>query len=247
MREDQIVSEVSNLINLFAEFYSVFNLEYSIELSTRPEENYIGSIEVWDKSEKALAEACEHAGMKYKINPGDGALWSKIRLQDSMNHWQCGTIQLDMNYRRFEITYIDENGEKKRPVMLHRAIYGSLERFIGILIEHYGGAFPTWLAPVQVKLIPVNNDYHLEFVNKVKKLLLAEDIRVEIDSREEKLGYKIREAQTKKIPYQLVCGDNEVNYNQLTYRKYGQKEQVTVSIEEFVEMIKAEIKSLGKA
>ena len=142
--------------------------------------------------------------------------------------WQCGTIQLDMNLpERFEITYIDENGEKKRPVMLHRAIYGSLERFIGILIEHYGGAFPTWLAPVQVKLIPVNNDYHLEFVNKVKKLLLAEDIRVEIDSREEKLGYKIREAQTKKIPYQLVCGDNEVNYNQLTYRKYGQKEQVT--------------------
>ena len=252
MREDQIVSEVSNLINLFAEFYSVFNLEYSIELSTRPEENYIGSIEVWDKSEKALAEACEHAGMKYKINPGDGAFYGPkldFKIKDSMNRiWQCGTIQLDMNLpERFEITYIDENGEKKRPVMLHRAIYGSLERFIGILIEHYGGAFPTWLAPVQVKLIPVNNDYHLEFVNKVKKLLLAEDIRVEIDSREEKLGYKIREAQTKKIPYQLVCGDNEVNYNQLTYRKYGQKEQVTVSIEEFVEMIKAEIKSLGKA
>lgn len=252
MREDQIVSEVSNLIRLFAEFYSVFNLEYHIELSTRPEENYIGSIEVWERSEKALADACVAAGKTFKVNPGDGAFYGPkldFKIKDSMNRiWQCGTIQLDMNLpERFDIFYIDENGEKRRPVMLHRAIYGSIERFIGILIEHYGGAFPTWLAPVQVKLIPVNNDLHLDYVNKLKELFIDEDIRVEVDSREEKLGYKIREAQTKKIPYQLVCGDNEVNNNVVTYRKYGQKDQVSVSIEEFIKMIKHEINTLGKA
>lgn len=251
MREDQIISEVGNLIKLFDEIYSVFDLSYHIELSTRPEDKYIGSIEVWDRAEKALAEACEAVGKTYKVNPGDGAFYGPkldFKLRDSMNRiWQCGTIQLDMNLpERFDISYIDENGQKKRPVMLHRAIYGSLERFIGILIEHYGGAFPTWLAPVQVKLIPVNNEYHLEYVEKIKNLLFDEDIRVEVDSREEKLGYKIREAQTKKIPYQLVIGDNEVKNNLLTYRKYGKQESITVSIEEFVVMIKSEIKNLGK-
>ncbi|MCK9470948.1 MAG: threonine--tRNA ligase [Bacilli bacterium] len=251
MREDQIIEEVGNLIRLFDEIYSVFNLKYHIELSTRPLDKYIGSVEVWDKSEKALADACESVGKSYKVNPGDGAFYGPkldFKLRDSMNRiWQCGTIQLDMNLPvRFDISYIDENGEKKRPVMLHRAIYGSLERFIGILIEHYGGAFPTWLAPVQVKLIPVNNQYHLDYVEKIKELLLDEDIRVEVDSREEKLGYKIREAQTKKIPYQLVIGDNEVKNNQLTFRQYGKQESTTVSIEQFVMMIKSEIKNLGK-
>lgn len=251
MREDQIIEEVGNLIRLFDEIYSVFNLKYHIELSTRPLDKYIGSVEVWDKSEKALADACESVGKSYKVNPGDGAFYGPkldFKLRDSMNRiWQCGTIQLDMNLPvRFDISYIDENGEKKRPVMLHRAIYGSLERFIGILIEHYGGAFPTWLAPVQVKLIPVNNQYHLDYVEKIKELLLNEDIRVEVDSREEKLGYKIREAQTKKIPYQLVIGDNEVKNNQLTFRQYGKQESTTVSIEQFVMMIKSEIKNLGK-
>ena len=142
--------------------------------------------------------------------------------------WQCGTIQLDMNLPvRFDISYIDEKGEKKRPVMLHRALLGSIERFIGIIIEHFGGAFPTWLAPVQVKLIPVNNEYHLEYAKKIEKILKENDIRVEIDEREEKLGYKIREAQTKKISYQLVCGDNEVKSDTLTYRKYGEKDSFT--------------------
>lgn len=251
MRVDQIVEEVGNLIKLFDEIYSVFNLSYHIELSTRPEEKYIGSIEVWDKSEAALAKACESVGKTYKINPGDGAFYGPkldFKLRDSMNRiWQCGTIQLDMNLpERFDLTYIAEDGEKKRPVMLHRAIFGSLERFIGIITEHYGGAFPTWLAPVQVKLIPVNNQYHLDFVNKIKNQLLAEDIRVEVDAREEKLGYKIREAQTKKIPYQLVCGDNEVNNNLLTYRKYGEAQTETVSIPDFINKLKKEISSLGK-
>ena len=251
MREDQIIEEVGKLIKLFDEIYSVFDLEYNIELSTRPEEKYIGSIETWEKSEKALAEACKSVGKNYKVNEGDGVFYGPkldFKLRDSMNRiWQCGTIQLDMNLpTRFDISYIDENGQKARPVMLHRAIYGSLERFIGILIEHYGGAFPTWMAPVQVKLIPVNNQYHLEFVNKVKDLLFEEGIRVEVDNREEKLGYKIREAQTKKIPYQLVCGDNEVKNNELTFRKYGEQKSTTVSIDEFIKMIKLEIKRMGK-
>ena len=163
MRKDQIEKEVVSLIKLFDEIYSTFGLTYHIELSTRPVDKYIGSIEIWDYSEKALARACKKAGKDYKLNPGDGAFYGPkldFKIRDSMNRiWQCGTIQLDMNLpERFDLTYVAEDGSKVRPVMLHRAIYGSLERFIGILIEHYGGAFPTWLAPVQVKLIPVNLD-----------------------------------------------------------------------------------------
>ena len=160
--------------------------------------------------------------------------------------WQCGTIQLDMNLpERFELTYVAEDGSKKRPVMIHRALFGSLERFIGILIEHYAGAFPTWLAPVQVKLIPVSNEHHLDYVNKVKEMLLDKNIRVEVDEREEKLGYKIREAQTKKIPYQLVVGDNEVQNDLLTVRKYGSKDTETLGLNEFIEKLCEEIKTLG--
>jgi len=251
MREDQIVSEVCELIRLYDEVYSVFNLEYNIELSTRPEEKYIGSVEVWDRSEKALAEACTKAGKAFKVNEGDGAFYGPkldFKLKDSMNRiWQCGTIQLDMNLPvRFDISYIDEKGEKKRPVMLHRALLGSIERFIGVITEHFGGAFPTWLSPVQVKLIPVNNEYHSEYARKIEKILKSHDIRVETDYREEKLGYKIREAQTKKIPYQLVCGDNEVKNNTLTYRKYGEKDSFNLSVDDFVSKIVEEIKTLGK-
>jgi threonyl-tRNA synthetase len=251
MTEEMIVDEVVKLIKLFDEVYETFDLKYHIELSTRPVDKYIGTVDVWDRSEAALADACRLAGKEFKLNPGDGAFYGPkldFKLRDSMNHiWQCGTIQLDMNLPvRFDLNYIAEDGEKKRPVMLHRAIFGSLERFIGVLIEHYGGAFPTWLAPVQVKLIPVNNKYHLDFVNELKKKLFINDIRVEVDDRDEKLGYKIREAQTKKIPYQLVCGDNEVNNNVLTYRKYGSTDTVTVTVNEFISMITDEIRSLGK-
>ena len=161
--------------------------------------------------------------------------------------WQCGTIQLDMNLpERFDLTYIDSNGEKKRPVMLHRALYGSIERFIGILIEHYAGAFPTWMAPVQVKAIPVNLEFHSEYVKKLNKKLVDQGIRSELDLRDEKLGYKIREAQTRKVPYQIVIGDNEVAAEQVTYRKYGEQAQVTVLVDDFIDMIQAEIKNLGK-
>ena len=251
MREDQIKDEVANLIRLYDEIYSVFNLSYHIELSTRPENKYIGSIDVWNKAEEALAEACKASGKEFKINPGDGAFYGPkldFKLRDSMNRiWQCGTIQLDMNLpERFDLTYIDENGEKVRPIMLHRALLGSFERFIGILIEHFGGAFPTWLAPVQVKLIPVNNEAHLDFVNDIYNKLKALGIRAEVDSRDEKLGYKIREAQTKKIPYQLVIGDKEKESGCVNVRRYGEEKQNTLSVDEFIKHIQKDIESLGK-
>ncbi|MGB7530219.1 MAG: threonine--tRNA ligase [Bacilli bacterium] len=246
--EEMLENEVVELIRLFDEVYSVFGLSYHIELSTRPEDKYIGTVETWEKSEQALANACRKAGKEFKLNPGDGAFYGPkldFILRDSMNRlWQCGTIQLDMNLpERFDITYIDEKGEKKRPIMLHRAIFGSMERFIGIIIEHYGGAFPTWLAPVQIRLIPVNKELHLAHVQELKDLFFKEGLRVEIDDRDEKLGYKIREAQTQKIPYQLVIGDKEVEKGILTYRRYGSSETVTVTVREFVEMIKEEISS----
>jgi threonyl-tRNA synthetase len=248
MTEDMIVQEVKELVRLFDEIYSTFNLDYHIELSTRPEDKYIGEIATWDRAEKALAKALEEIDRPYKINPGDGAFYGPkldFKLRDSMKRiWQCGTIQLDMNLpERFELTYIDNEGEKQRPVMLHRAIFGSIERFIGILIEHYGGAFPTWLAPLQVEVIPVNNDYHLEFSKDLVEKLKTNKIRVELDDRDEKLGYKIREAQTKKIPYQLVIGDKEVEADEVTYRRYGEKEQTTIKVNEFINLISEEIKT----
>ena len=251
MREDQIEEEVIRLIKFIDRMYGVFNLTYSIELSTRPTEKYIGDIEIWNKSEKALEEACHKAGHNCKINPGDGAFYGPkldFHIRDSLGRvWQCGTIQLDMNLpERFDLTYIDRDGSKKRPVMLHRVIYGSIERFIGILIEHYAGAFPTWLSPVQVNIIPVNNEYHLEYAREVMNLLLGNEIRCKLDDRDEKLGYKIRESQTKKIPYTLVLGDKEKDSNLITYRKYGHQESVTVSKEEFVKFILEDIKNKQK-
>lgn len=250
LTEDQIVSEIAKLIRLYEEVYSVFKLEYHIELSTRPLDKYIGDIATWDKAEAALAEACRSVGRDFKVNPGDGAFYGPkldFKLRDSMNRiWQCGTIQLDMNLpERFDITYIDEKGEKRRPVMLHRALFGSIERFIGVITEHFGGAFPTWLAPVQVKILPVSNQYHLAYAQNIVQQLKALDIRVEIDDRDEKLGYKIREAQTKKIPYQLVIGDNEVKDNTLNVRKYGENESKMYAVSDFIKMIKHEIDTLG--
>ncbi|MFP4478997.1 MAG: threonine--tRNA ligase [Candidatus Izemoplasmatales bacterium] len=246
MTEDMIKDEIIEMVKLFDYMYSVFDLEYHIELSTRPEEKYIGEIETWDKSEKALADALEAMGQDYVVNEGDGAFYGPkldFQIKDSMKRiWQCGTIQLDMNLpERFDLTYINDEGEKQRPVMVHRALFGSIERFIGILIEHYAGAFPTWLAPVQVEVIPVNNDYHLDFSKDLVGTLAAEKIRVKLDDRDEKLGYKIREAQTKKIPYQIVVGDNEVETGQVTYRRYGEQKQVTVNTQEFIDLIKKEI------
>ena len=249
MTEDQIRDEIAEIILLYKKVYSVFNLNFHIELSTRPEDKYIGEIAVWDKAEVALAEACKKAGFDYKLNPGDGAFYGPkldFKLRDSMNRiWQCGTIQLDMNLpERFDLTYIAEDGTKKRPIMIHRALFGSLERFIGILIEHYGGAFPTWLAPVQVKIIPVNNEFHLDYAKSVFKKLEDLGIRCEIDDRDEKLGYKMREAQMKKIPYQLVLGDKEVEGVSVNARKYGEQAQNAYALDEFINLLLDEVKNL---
>ena len=224
MRTDQIEEEVIRLINFIDRMYKTFNLTYSIELSTRPEEKYIGDIEVWNKSEKALEEACLKSGHEYKINPGDGAFYGPkldFHIKDSLGRvWQCGTIQLDMNLpERFDLTYIDSDGSKKRPVMLHRVIYGSIERFIGILIEHYAGVFPLWLSPVQVNVLPVVSSYHGDYAKEIYDYLIENDIRCEIDSRDEKLGYRLREAQIKKIPYTLILGEEECNNKTISYRK----------------------------
>lgn len=245
LRRDQIEDEVKRIMAIFDKVYSVFGLSYKIVLSTRPDD-FIGEVSFWDESERILAQACKDSGHEYQINPGDGAFYGPkldFKLKDSMGRtWQCGTIQLDVNLpHRFGCTYIDENGEKVEPVMLHRVVFGSIERFIGILIENYGGAFPTWLAPVQVKLLPVNLSKHLEYANEVKAALRELDVRVEVDDSNEKLGYKIRNAQVEKVPYSIVIGDKEVESRSLTYRVYGQKEQITVSLEEFEKLIQERI------
>ncbi|MCQ2802490.1 MAG: threonine--tRNA ligase [Bacilli bacterium] len=245
-REDQLVEEISTLLRFYDEMYSMFGLDYHIELSTRPETGYIGDIRIWNKSEEILKDACLKSGKEFKINPGDGAFYGPkldFKLKDSMGRiWQCGTIQLDMNLpERFECFYIDSDGEKKRPIMLHRACLGSIERFTGILIEHFGGAFPTWLAPVQVELLPVNNEFHLTYTDELYKLLKENGIRVAKDDSNEKLGYRLRNTQIKKVPYTIVIGDNEVANKSVTYRKFSSRDQVTVSQEEFIKMIKEEI------
>ena len=239
MMENQIEEEVLNLINFIDRIYGLFGFDYSIELSTRPEEKYIGDIEVWNKSEKILEEICIKSGKNFKINPGDGAFYGPkldFHVKDAIGRsWQCGTIQLDMNLpERFDLTYIDSDGSKKRPIMLHRVIYGSIERFMGILIEHFAGSFPTWLAPVQVNIIPVNNEFHLEYANEISKLLKHENIRVTVDERNEKLGYKMRESQTKKIPFTLILGNNEKEENTISYRIHGSEGTKTLPKEEFI-------------
>ena len=243
MREDQIEEEVIRLISFIDRMYKVFGLTYDIELSTRPEEKYIGSIEIWNKSEKALEDACHKAGHDCKINPGDGAFYGPkldFHIRDSLGRvWQCGTIQLDMNLpERFDLTYVDSDGSKKRPVMLHRVIYGSIERFIGILIEHYAGAFPLWLAPVQINIIPVNKEYHLEYAKKLQEEFEQNHFRVKLDDRDEKLGYKMRESQTKKIPLTIIVGEAEVNDETVSYREFGKQETITVSKSEFISKVK---------
>ena len=247
MTEDQIESEVIRLINFIDRMYAVFGLTYSIELSTRPLEKYIGDISVWDKSEKALEDACHKAGHDCKINLGDGAFYGPkldFHIKDSLGRvWQCGTIQLDMNLpERFDLTYIDKDGSKKRPVMLHRVIYGSIERFIGILIEHYAGAFPLWLSPVQVSIIPVNNEHHMDYCINLKNKFEEVGIRSNIDNRDEKLGYRMRESQTKKIPYTLVIGDKELDSNTVNYRMFGYKDTESISVDDFIDKLLEQIK-----
>ena len=251
VRRDQVGDEIKSILKLYDEIYSIFGLDYKIELSTRPEEGYIGDIEIWNESEQALKEACESSGHDFKINPGDGAFYGPkldFKVRDSMNRiWQCGTVQLDMNLpERFDCFYIDSNGEKVRPVMLHRACFGSIERFFGIIIEHFGGAFPTWLAPTQIALLPVNNEFHLEYAKQLQAKFLDNGFRVLLDDGNDKLGYRMRNAQVKKIPYTIVIGDQERDNHTVTYRKFGQKEQITVSVEEFIAKVQEEIKARSR-
>ena len=238
MTPDQVQDEIIGVVNLIDKFYSkLFGFEYEIELSTKPEKA-IGTQEIWDMAEAALAGALDKLGRKYKINPGDGAFYGPkldFKIKDAIGRmWQCGTIQLDFNLpERFDVTYIGEDGEKHRPVMLHRVIYGSIERFIGILIEHYAGAFPMWLAPVQVKVLTLNDEcipYAKEIMNKLEEL----GIRAELDDRNETIGYKIREANGRyKIPMQLVIGKNEVENKEVNIRRFGSKDQFSKSLDEF--------------
>ncbi len=248
MTQDQIESEVIRLINFIDRVYSIFGLTYSIELSTRPEEKYIGELEIWNKSEKALEDACHKAGHECKINPGDGAFYGPkldFHIKDSLGRvWQCGTIQLDMNLpERFDLTYIDSDGSKKRPVMLHRVIFGSIERFIGILIEHYAGAFPLWLSPNQVNIIPVNNLIHMDYAKKIMQELDDNEIRVTLDESDEKFGYKMRQSVMSKVPYTLILGDNEMKDDTISYRHRGSTETKNMKLDEFISMLKEEIKT----
>ena len=246
MTPEQIESEVVRLINFIDRVYSLFGLSYSIELSTRPEEKYIGDIEIWNKSEKALEEACHKSGHECKINPGDGAFYGPkldFHIKDSLGRvWQCGTIQLDMNLpERFDLTYVDKDGTKKRPVMLHRVIFGSIERFIGILIEHYAGAFPLWLNPRQINIIPVNNEIHLGYAKEIFNELNNNNIRVNLDDRDEKLSYKMRESAINKCSYTLIIGDKELETKTISYRKRGEQSTNNMPLNDFIERIKEEI------
>ena len=248
MSENMIQKEVKKLIAFYDRIYSVFGLDYHIELSTRPENKYIAKISTWNRAEKALAKACEASKKPFKINPGDGAFYGPkldFKLRDSLGRiWQCGTIQLDMNLpERFDITYVDKDGTKKRPIMLHRALLGSIERFIGIIIEHYAGAFPLWLAPKQVVVLPVNNEYHRHFAHQIVQALKKHGIRAHIDDRDEKLGYRIREANLKKITYQVVVGDEEIQNKTLKVRHYGKQEQTSMTFKEFLKKLQVEIKN----
>jgi len=244
MLPSQINEEIIGVIDLIDYFYKVFGFEYHVELSTRPE-NSMGSDEDWEMATNALKEALETKGLEYKVNPGDGAFYGPkidFHVKDCLDRtWQCGTIQLDFQMpEKFDLTYIGEDGEKHRPVMIHRVVYGSLERFIALLIEHYAGAFPVWLSPVQVRILPIS-DRHNEFAKKVETVLKEEKVRVEIDQRREKINYKIREAQTAKIPFALVVGDKEMETDSVSVRRYGEQETAVMNLNDFVSLIKTEI------
>ncbi|MCR4432048.1 MAG: threonine--tRNA ligase [Tepidanaerobacteraceae bacterium] len=222
MTTSQIEQEIIGVIDLVDYFYKIFGFKYHVELSTRPE-NSMGSDELWEKATKALKNALDKKGLPYKINEGDGAFYGPkidFHLKDSIGRtWQCGTIQLDFQMpEKFDLTYVGPDGEKHRPVMIHRVIFGSLERFIGILIEHYAGALPVWLSPVQARILPIS-EKHLDYAKEVKNKLEESDIRVELDERNEKIGYKIREAQMQKIPYMLIVGDKEIADGNISVRQ----------------------------
>jgi len=246
MLPTQIKEEIMNVVNLVDEVYSTFGFKYHIELSTRPEKS-MGTDEEWEQAESSLIAALEELGVEYKLNPADGAFYGPkidFHLEDCIGRtWQCGTVQLDMQLpQRFDLNYIGEDGNKHKPVVIHRVVYGSIERFIGILIEHFAGRFPTWLAPTQVKFIPVA-DRHISYCKKLKSTLEDKNLQVEIDGRSEGVGYKIREAQLEQVPYMIIVGDDEVEGEKLSIRSRDAGELGKQTIDEFIDHIVKEIEN----
>ncbi|MBE3573065.1 MAG: threonine--tRNA ligase [Moorella humiferrea] len=246
MLPHQITAEIQGVIDLVDRFYSLFGFKYHVELSTRPD-NAMGSDEIWETATSALRQALEARGMAYVVNEGDGAFYGPkidFHLEDSLGRtWQCGTIQLDfLMPEKFDLHYIGEDGQKHRPVMIHRVVFGSIERFIGILIEHYGGAFPVWLAPVQVRVLPIT-DRHNEYAYKVKEELVRAGIRAEVNDRNDKIGYKIRAAQLEQIPYMLVVGDKEAAEGTVSVRERRAGDTGSVPLRTFIDRVAGEIKS----
>ncbi len=245
---EQLVDEINAIIDFVADTMAIFNMKFEVELSTRPE-SFVGEIENWDKAEAGLKEAMERRGMVYEINEGDGAFYGPkidFKIKDAIGRtWQCATIQLDFNLpARFDIKYQDKDGQLKTPLMLHRVIFGSMERFHGILIEHYAGAFPTWLAPTQVNIVPISNEKHVDFAEQVYKKMREAGIRANLDDRSESMNYKIRESlQDKKIPYVCVIGDKEIEANSVAVRARGIGQVGTFTVDEFIDKIVSEIKS----
>ena len=246
MTADQVKDEIKSVIDLIENFYKVFGFGYKIELATRPEK-FMGTEEQWEIAEGALKEALEELGIEYKINEGDGAFYGPkidFQLRDSIGRtWQCGTIQLDFQMpERFDLSYVGQDNQKHRPIMIHRAIFGSLERFIAILIEHFAGAFPVWLAPVQTVVLPIGTSQH-DFAYDFTKKLQESGIRAEVEDRNEKIGYKIREHQTQKVPYMLIIGDKEIAAGEVSVRSYKKGELGAVKTEEFIKSVTEEIKN----
>lgn len=243
---EQIEDEIKSVLAQIDYVYKTFGFEYEVELSTRPEDS-MGDDKLWEQAELALENVLQSLNYKYRLNEGDGAFYGPkidFHIKDALNRsHQCGTVQLDFQMpEKFDLNYIDENNEKRRPVVIHRAVLGSLDRFLAILIEHFGGAFPAWVAPVQVKVIPVSNAVHEQYANRIADKLAQAGIRVERDIRDEKLGYKIREAQMQKVPYVLVIGDKEMESEAVNVRKYGEEKSEVVELNAFVGSMKEEIK-----
>ena len=244
MTKEQIKDEVVGVIKLIDKIYTIFGFEYHIELSTRPD-NSMGSHEDWENATNALKEALKSIGRDYILNEGDGAFYGPkldFQLKDSIGRqWQCGTIQLDFQMpEKFDLTYIGSDGTKHRPVMVHRTILGSIERFIGVITEHYAGAFPLWISPVQVKILPISQIQN-EYACKLQEILKEKGFRVEVDLEDEKIGYKIRAAQLEKVPYMLILGQKEVESNTISFRKRTGEQEDNIKVEDFVQMLQTEI------
>ena len=239
--QEQIQQQITEVIEFIINMYRTFGFDnYKMELSTRPEK-FIGSIEMWDKAESILKNVLETQGYEYQLNPGDGAFYGPkidFHIRDVLNRsWQCGTIQLDFSMpERLEIEYTAEDGMKKRPVMIHRALFGSMERFIGILLEHYGGALPLWLSPVQLKILAVSDKY-LDYARRVHKEALDAGIRAEIDDRSEKIGYKIRDAELLKVPCMVILGEKEQQAGTVSVRIHGKGDQGSIPLDQFIDRL----------